>query len=151
MSITSLLPVDRVQITRDDILNRDLAVTQTRDRCTVMAGTLDDPYTATVITFTKANATAVQIDHVIPLSYAWQMGAAAWTEETREQFANDPLNLVAVDGPANAAKSDSGPASWLPPSKPIRCAYAARFAQVAIKYSLPVTAPDKATMSGQCA
>lgn len=63
---------------------------------------------------------------------------------------NDPLNLLPVEGRANSAKSDSGPASWLPPNKSIRCAYAVRFAQVAVKYELPVTAPDKQTMLRQC-
>lgn len=63
---------------------------------------------------------------------------------------NDPLNLLPVDGPANSSKGDSGPASWLPPDRKIRCAYAVRFAQVALKYELPVTAPDKRTMLAQC-
>jgi hypothetical protein len=55
-----------------------------------------------------------------------------------------------VDGPTNGSKGDSGPASWLPPSKRIRCAYAVRFAQVSLKYELPVTAPDKDMMLKQC-
>jgi hypothetical protein len=64
---------------------------------------------------------------------------------------NDPLNLIPVDGPTNGSKSDSGPASWLPPNRQIRCSYAVRFAQVSLKYGLPVTAPDKKTMLGLCA
>lgn len=63
---------------------------------------------------------------------------------------NDPLNLLPVQGRANSAKGDSGPASWLPPAKGIRCAYAVRFAQVAEKYELPVTAPDRTAMARQC-
>ncbi|CAM5317340.1 Lipoprotein OS=Streptomyces fumanus OX=67302 GN=GCM10018772_32730 PE=4 SV=1 [Streptomyces fumanus] len=55
-----------------------------------------------------------------------------------------------VQGRANSAKSDSGPASWLPPSKRIRCAYAVRFAQVAEKSELPVTPADRETMLEQC-
>lgn len=61
-----------------------------------------------------------------------------------------PLNLIPVDGPANNAKRDSGPASWLPPYKPVRCSYALRFAQVSLKYELPVTAADKQAMLTQC-
>ncbi len=63
---------------------------------------------------------------------------------------NDPLNLLPVQGRANSAKGDSGPASWLPPAKPVRCAYAVRFAQVAVKYELAVTAPDREAMLRQC-
>jgi hypothetical protein len=50
----------------------------------------------------------------------------------------------------NESKGDSGPASWLPPNKPIRCSYAVRFAQVSIKYALPVTTSDKQMMLKQC-
>lgn len=63
---------------------------------------------------------------------------------------NDPLNLLPVDGPANNAKRDSGPASWLPPYKPVRCSYALRFAQVSLKYELPVTTADKKVMLELC-
>ena len=66
--------------TRNDILARDLEGETfkpgTRD-CVVLTGTLDDPYTATTIAFERGNATssAVQIDHVVALSDAWQKGA----------------------------------------------------------------------------
>ncbi|MGZ4555001.1 MAG: HNH endonuclease family protein, partial [Mycobacteriaceae bacterium] len=57
----------------------------------------------------------------------------------RTALANDPLNLLAVDGPLNTQKSDSDAASWLPPNKSFRCTYVAR--QVAVKsaYALWVT------------
>lgn len=140
--------------TRNDVLRRDLTAVTARPstrECVIITGTLADPYTAKTIHFLKAQADKVQIDHVIPLSYAWQLGAARWTDEKRRAFANDPLNLLAVDGPTNASKSDSGPASWLPPNKAVRCSYAVRFAQVARRYALPVTAADKVQMTGQCA
>jgi Protein of unknown function (DUF1524) len=138
--------------TRNDLLardGRDLRYRSGSD-CVVMSMTLNDPYTGTVIDWQKRKAVAVQIDHVIPLSYGWQMGAARWDKAKRQQIANDPLNLLPVGGPTNGSKSDSGPASWLPPNKRIRCAYAVRFAQVAEKYELPVTAPDKTAMLTQC-
>jgi hypothetical protein len=139
--------------TRDDVLKRDGQDVAYRSgsNCVVTSLTLDDPYTGRVIHWTKAKATTVQIDHVMPLSYDWQMGAARWTKTKREQIANDPLNLLPVDGPANGAKSDSGAASWLPPNKRIRCSYAVRIAQVSLKYELPVTAADKQAMLTQCA
>lgn len=112
--------------------------------------TLDDPYTGTSIEWRKQKASEVQIDHVVPLSYSWQMGSSRWPENKREQLANDPLNLLPVEGRANSAKRDSGPASWLPPDKAVRCAYAVRFAQVAAKYELAVTEADRAMMAKQC-
>lgn len=138
--------------TRNDLLKRDGDNVRFRSGsdCVVSSMTLDDPYTGTAIDWTKTKATTVQIDHVMPLSYDWQMGAAYWTKDKREQIANDPLNLLPVDGPSNEAKSDSGPASWLPPNKTVRCSYAVRIAQVSLKYALPVTSADKQAMLTQC-
>lgn len=138
--------------TRNDLLNRDGRKVRFRDGsdCVVVAMTLMDPYTGSSIEWRKQQATEVQIDHVMPLSYDWQMGAARWSEAKRQQIANDPLNLLPVDGPANNAKRDSGPASWLPPYKPVRCSYALRFAQVSLKYELPVTTADKKVMLELC-
>ncbi|MFF1833826.1 HNH endonuclease family protein [Streptomyces sp. NPDC058231] len=138
--------------TRNDLLARDGKDVELRSGsdCVVVSMTLADPYTGSTIEWRKQQATKVQIDHVMPLSYDWQMGAAHWPDAKRQQIANDPLNLIPVDGPANNAKRDSGPASWLPPSKQIRCSYAVRFAQVSLKYALPVTAADKRAMLTQC-
>ncbi|MER5214629.1 HNH endonuclease family protein [Streptomyces sp. NPDC002838] len=138
--------------TRNDLLKRDGQSLRFRSGsdCVIIAMTLDDPYTGTTIKWRKQQATEVQIDHVVPLSYSWQMGASRWSEDKREQLANDPLNLLPAEGRANSSKGDSGPASWLPPNKRIRCAYAVRFTQVALKYELSVTAPDRQMMLRQC-
>ncbi|MFE9737036.1 HNH endonuclease family protein [Streptomyces sp. NPDC006477] len=138
--------------TRNDLLKLHGRQVQFRSGsdCVVVAMDLYDPYTGKDISWKKAKATEVQIDHVVPLSYSWQMGAARWPESKRKQLANDVLNLLPVEGRANSAKRDSGPASWLPPNKKIRCSYVVRFAQVADKYELPVTAADKAMMLKQC-
>lgn len=140
--------------TRDDILRRDLTAIQLRpgsNDCVVLAGSLADPYTGAEEPFRKEQAADIQIDHVFPLSLAWQMGASGWDLDRRTRFANDPLNLLAVDGVQNQLKKDSGPASWLPPNKSIRCAYAVRFAQAALAYQLAVPAPDKEEMRRLCA
>lgn len=138
--------------TRNDLLKlhgRNVEF-RTGSDCVVVAMDLHDPYTGKDIAWKKAKASEVQIDHVVPLSYGWQMGASRWSESKREQLANDPLNLLPVEGRANSAKSDSGPAAWLPPDKQIRCAYTVRFAQVALKYEMAVTTADKAMMLKQC-
>jgi hypothetical protein len=129
--------------TRDDVLSRDLRDVQRRDRCVVVAGVLLDPYTHQELVFRKADAAAVQIDHVVSLSDAWQTGAQQWTADKRLQFANDPLELLAVGAAVNDAKSDSDAASWLPPYKPFRCAFVTRQVQVKAKYGLWVTAAER--------
>jgi Protein of unknown function (DUF1524) len=135
--------------TRDDILNRDLTAKRWRTGthgCVVIAGLLADPYTGRPITFAKADAAAVQIDHVVALSDAWQKGAATWSVRRRLRFANDPLNLLAVDGPSNARKSDGDTATWLPPNRSYRCRFVARQVAVKAKWRLWVTAAERDAM-----
>jgi len=132
--------------TRNIILHRDLVDPVVENTCTVISGTLHDLYTGEDITFTKANSSDVQIDHVIALSNAWQTGAQQLTKEQRKQLANDPLELIAVQGAANQQKSDGDAATWLPSNKAFRCEYIARQIAVKQKYSLWVVAPEKEAM-----
>jgi len=136
--------------TRNYILQRDLTNITWRysPRCTVSTGTLKDPYTGKVINFVRGVATssAVQIDHVVAVSDAWQKGAQKLSSSSRYSFYNDPLNLLAVDGPSNQQKSDSDAASWLPPNRGFWCPYVARQIAVKYKYSLWVTSAERASM-----
>lgn len=137
--------------TRNDILKRDLTgVSYTNSvHCKVQSGTLADPYTGTTINFLRGSATssAVQIDHVVALSDAWQKGAQQLTTEQRTSFANDPLNLQATDGPTNMKKGDGDAATWLPPNKGFRCEYVARQISVKATYSLWVTQAEHDAMA----
>jgi hypothetical protein len=127
--------------TRNIILNRDLINVVVDEKCNVISGVLNDPYTGKVITFARGSTTSdvIQIDHVVALSDAWQKGAQQLTIEKRVEFANNPLELLAVDGPANLQKSDGDAATWLPPNKSFRCQYVARQIAVKQKYNLWVT------------
>lgn len=133
--------------TRDDILKRDLTgVRFTDGHCKVASGTLtDDPYTGTTVRYVRGRS-KVDIDHVVALSDAWQKGAQKWDGETRRRFANDPLNLLAVDSATNRGKSDGDAATWLPPNKAYRCTYVARQVAVKKKYGVWVTAGERDAM-----
>jgi uncharacterized protein DUF1524/excalibur calcium-binding domain-containing protein len=139
--------------TRNDVLARDLTgevfEPGTRD-CVVEAGTLADPYSGRTIEFRRGEGTseAVQIDHVVPLSDAWQKGAQQWDAARRTEFANDPLNLLAVDGPLNQSKGDSDAATWLPPTRSYRCAYVARQVAVKVTYELWMTRAERDAVAG---
>jgi len=134
--------------TRNIILARDLSSESVSKDCKVLTGTLEDPYTGKTIYFKRGANTSddVQIDHVVALSDAWQKGAGLLAYERRQTLANDPLNLLAVDGSANQQKSDSDAASWLPPNKQFRCQYVTRQVKVKAKYHLWVTAAEKAAI-----
>jgi hypothetical protein len=139
--------------TRNDVLARDLTGETfkpgTKD-CVVATGTLSDKYTGKTINFVRGADTSsdVQIDHIIPLSDAWQKGAQQLTAEQRRLLANDPLNLMAADGPTNGAKSDKDAATWLPPNRAFRCEYVARQTAVKAKYSLWMTQAEHDAIAG---
>ncbi len=137
--------IERGCDTRNLILYRDLSSPAVSETCQVLSGVLDDPYTGKIINFKRGPATsaAIQIDHVVALSDAWQKGAQLLTSEQRVQFANDPLELLAVDGPANQQKGDGDAATWLPPNKAFRCQYVARQVAIKMKYQLWVTEAEK--------
>jgi hypothetical protein len=132
--------------TRNDILRRDLVQKTILRDCTVARGILRDPYTRQTIRHVAGRST-VDIDHVVSLSDAWQKGAFRWSEARRTAYANDPLNLLAVDYSANRQKSDGDAATWLPANKAYRCAFVARQVAVKAKYGLWVTAAEKAAIA----
>jgi hypothetical protein len=137
--------------TRNDVLRADLTAVTVKpgsNECVVLSGTLSDPYTAQTIRFLRGYRTSelVPIDHVVPLGWAWQHGAAAWTAARREQFANDLAELQPVDEASNTAKSDSGPADWMPQSDSYRCTYDARWVQLLTTYRLSIDTADKTSI-----
>ncbi|GAA4910531.1 HNH endonuclease family protein [Streptomonospora salina] len=131
--------------TRDDVLARDLSDTRTDEDCGVSEGVLEDPYTGERTRFSAEAPAEVQIDHVVPLALAWRTGASEWDRDTRVEFANDPDNLLAADGPANQAKSDSGPGEWQP-YPAFRCTYALTYVDVIDEYGLRLPADDHAAL-----
>lgn len=134
--------------TRNDVLRRDLTTITLKagtHGCIVLAGTLDDPYAGETYDFDRS-ANAVDIDHVVARSNAWQTGAFKFDDETLKEFGNDPLNLLAVSSSLNRQKGDGDAATWLPPNKSYRCEYVARQIAVKHKYELWVVPAEKSAM-----
>ncbi len=144
---------------RNDVLGRDLqnatAKPGTRG-CVIISGILQDPFTGQRIDFVRGQGTStkVQIDHIVALSDAWQKGAQQMSAQERLVFANDPLNLLAADGPTNASKGDGDSATWLPPDKGFRCDYVARQTAVKAKHGLWMTKAERgaihSVITSQC-
>ena len=99
-------------------------------RCRVVTGRWISPFTGKVI----QNSSEIDIDHVVPLRWAWDRGANDWASNKREKFANDPVNLWPVELSLNRSKGARGPDKWLPPSA--QCGYVARFFRVVKQYDL---------------
>ena len=137
--------------TRNDILRRDLRSLQMKTsspNCVVVGGILDDPYTGRTSDFHKGEDSSdqVQIDHVVALADAWRSGAWQWDAPRRQEFANDPTNLLAVEGNANQDKGASRADQWLPPNARYRCAYVQRQIVVKTSWGLGATPREKKAM-----
>ena len=134
---------------RQIIIKRELGDSAVLDGCDVIGGTFTEPYTGSVMTFYQKSdlSKKIQIDHIVALSDAWQKGAQYKSPEDRYKIATDPLNLIAVDGPANQQKSDGDAATWLPPNKSFRCQYVARQVSVKYKYGLWITQAEHDTIA----
>ena len=125
------------QDTRHELLIRySLApvVFTSRDNCKVAFGLWLDPYTGNF--FEKASD--LDVEHIVPLKWAHDHGAATWSREKKRLFAEDPENLWLVDDGRNQSKGHRGPDQWMPPYGPVRQYYLRRFMAIAEKYDLQV-------------
>jgi hypothetical protein len=71
--------------TRETVLKRDGTGVVTSSACTATSGSWYSDYDGK----TWGAAADVDIDHLVPLKEAWVSGAKDWTNERREQFANE--------------------------------------------------------------
>lgn len=127
--------------------------------CPVSEGTMTDPYSSDVLTFTNdGKGGGIDIDHIVSLSNGWKtgMGDKSVSDDMREQFANDPLNLVPTDKALNTFKSDKDASQWLPSYGrahssfgygPTDCVFVSHQIAVKKKYSLWVTPAERDAMS----
>lgn len=122
--------------------------TKSSDGCRVVRGRWNDPYSGAVF----FDSSKMDIDHLVPLAWAWRNGASSWPESERDRFANDPINLFAVSASLNRSKGAQGPENWLPPNEKFHCQYVTRFYRVLLKYKFPeaVRNRTKATVKSKC-
>jgi hypothetical protein len=114
-----------------------------KNKCLVESGKWLDPYTGK----TFYNSRDLDVDHLIPLKWAWLHGADSWTAEKRKTFANDDSNLFAVELSVNRQKGAKGPLEWLPPNEAFQCQYTVRFKRIALNYGLEFTKHEAVELS----
>ncbi|HHV22702.1 MAG TPA: DUF1524 domain-containing protein [Propionibacterium sp.] len=133
--------------TRNDILRRDLTdpvIKPGSNGCRVESGVLHDRYSGDTLSVTRDQ---VDIDHVVSLGNAWVSGAITWPVEKRQEFANDPLNLVATQSRFNRTKAEHDVTGWLPPHVPAQCPFVARQLAVKWRYDLAVSPAEHDVMA----
>jgi len=110
--------------------------------CTLTGGRWKSAYDN--ITFTSSRS--IDIDHMVPLSEAWQSGAYRWDADTRERYANDlgyPRSLIAVSATTNRAKGDKDPYLWMPPNHGYWCQYVGDWIAIKYRWGLTVDPVEK--------
>lgn len=107
--------------------------------CKALSGEWNDPYSNEVFT----EASKLDIDHLVPLSYGAKAGGNNWDAKKKEQFANDKTQLLAVSASENRKKSDKGPADYMPPNKDFHCDYSKMWVDTVKKYDLSISDKDK--------
>lgn len=143
--VTGVLPEKECRNMRAFILERDsqLAVTYSRNGCTVATGLWHDPYTDREY----RAASDLQIDHVVPLKNAYLAGADKWSRQKRclyTNFRGNNFHLLAVLGAENGKKGDRSPDSYMPPNRQYSCEYLANWLKIKAIWKLGITPPEKA-------
>jgi hypothetical protein len=112
-------------------------------KCVLTGGRWISPYDGKV----HRVASALEIDHLVPLSEAWRSGAATWDAKQRERFANDldfAPSLVAVTATLNRSKGGRDVTDWRPARNV--CGYVKNWLDVKIRWSLTVDRTEAATL-----
>lgn len=132
---------------RQYVLERDGFDVVTDDDCQPTSGewysTYDDVWW-------DGDVSEISVDHLVPLSEAWQTGAADWSTDERREFANDitTSQLWAVTGTINSEKGDSDPSEWMPPNSDVHCDYVKSWVNVKYEYDLTITSDEESSIQG---
>ncbi|AQZ65503.1 hypothetical protein BKM31_32210 [[Actinomadura] parvosata subsp. kistnae] len=130
--------------TRETVLARDGRRVRRNAHCHPVKGTWYSPYDGKVLKSERY----VDVDHVVPLSYAWRSGAKRWSAAKRRAFAHDLVRpeLITVSHSANIAKGGQGPQSWRPSRRAHWCRYATSWITVKHHYRLFVTRSERTAL-----
>ncbi|MEU3192918.1 HNH endonuclease family protein [Streptomyces sp. NPDC006992] len=130
--------------TREAVLKRDGEGVETGADCYPTKGSWTSPYDGE----TWTEPSDLDIDHVVPLAEAWRSGASGWTQDKREELANnlEIAQLLAVTDNVNQEKGDKDPAEWMPPSSGYHCTYARMWVWVKDTYGMTADTEEKAAL-----
>ncbi len=135
--------------TRKEVLLAE-AVSQPSETssCSLSGGTWRSAYDNLIF----HNARELDIDHMVPLSEAWQSGAYRWDADTRERYANDlgySRSLIAVSATTNRAKGDQDPYLWMPPRHAYWCQYIDDWIAIKYRWGLTIDPTEKRDLTAK--
>jgi hypothetical protein len=129
---------------RETVLARDGKGVRRNAACRPVKGAWYSPYDGKWLRSERL----VDVDHVVPLAYAWRSGASRWSQAKRRAFANDLTRpeLIVVSHSANIAKGGQGPQNWRPQRRAYWCEYARSWITVKHHYRLFVTRSERTAL-----
>ncbi|WP_338704082.1 HNH endonuclease family protein (plasmid) [Streptomyces sp. Q6] len=137
--------------TRAEVLKAEAFISpQSGARCKISGGEWYSSYDNTYV----GDAHQLDVDHMVPLAEAWDSGAATWSANQREAYANDlgdERSLRVVSAKTNRAKGDQDVAQWLPPFAGARCAYVADWVATKMRWQLAVDTAEKRAITKELA
>lgn len=136
---------DRCDAREEVLIAEAVKVPKQGDDCTLTGGEWLSYYDGKTVT----DASRLDIDHMVPLAEAWDSGAAEWTAERREGYANDlgaERSLVAVTAKSNRSKGDRDPAEWLPPVASVLCTYATDWTATKLRWGLAADEAERTAL-----
>jgi hypothetical protein len=113
------------------------------DECKIMAGVWSDEYTGEEVGF----ADELEIDHIVPLKWAWEHGAYAWPKDRLREFNSDRDILRVVSARVNRQKGGKGPDKWMPSNPTMGCDYVVVFLDAVARYDLTLSDDERAAFS----
>lgn len=123
------------------LLERSLSVPVLDESgCRVVGGVWKDAYTGDLL----SDPRSIDVDHLVPLHFAWIAGASEWPDSNRVAFMNDPGNLVLTAASVNRSKGNATPADWLPPDPAAQCWFLRTFLSVVAEHGLRL--PDQSVI-----
>lgn len=130
--------------TRETVLKRDGANVTVGQDCYPTSGSWYSEYDG----LTRSDPSTISIDHIVPLAEAWRSGANEWSQQRRQDFANDldGPQLIAVTTEVNSSKGDRDPAAWMPPLQSKHCAYSKFWITTKHRWGLSLQASEKAAL-----
>ncbi|MER5934414.1 HNH endonuclease family protein [Streptomyces sp. NPDC002054] len=140
------IPSDGCNTRAEVLLSEATQIPQILPGCKLSGGMWWSYYDAKWIT----SASALDVDHMVPLAEAWDSGASQWTAERREAYANDlgsERSLVAVSAASNRSKADQDPAEWLPPATEVTCRYLSEWTATKLRWGLTLDIAEQEALT----
>ncbi|WP_114202472.1 HNH endonuclease family protein [Janibacter anophelis] len=140
-------------ITRDGCTTRETVLARDGDDVTVGSDCYPDSgsWFSEYDGQTLSEAPDLDIDHVVPLAEAWRSGADSWSDQEREDFANDleGPQLIAVSASSNRSKGDQDPSTWWPTRTSYRCTYAKMWVATKYRWGLALQSAEKTALANR--